>query len=57
MSYDSENEANEYRIAVRCGSKLIQYKNKCYYDYHFIVQNSDGRWSENMEVEYDEAFS
>ena len=41
-------KSNEYRIALRCGKK--PYANDIYgrplYDYHFMVQHNDGRWSE-----------
>ena len=49
-------KSNEYRIAVRCGTRKYSYNyaTRTYYysnkfgnyDYHFMVQTSDGRWAE-----------
>ena len=45
-NYNSSIESNEYRIAVRCATKLYPQYGLWYYDYHFMLQHSDGRWSE-----------
>lgn len=43
-SWDSKIKSNEYRIAVRI---TLNNMVKCIgqYDYHFMVQHNDGRWS------------
>lgn len=46
--YDAPIHPNEYRIAVRVG-RLHYYENGKHmllWDYHFMVQTSDGRWAE-----------
>jgi len=37
---------DEYRIALRVGTKPYQYQGKKYYDYHFMVQTKTGAWAE-----------
>jgi hypothetical protein len=44
-SFDSQIKSNEYRVAMRVTSQL---KNGIY-DYHFMVQCSDGSWSEKTD--------
>jgi len=41
-------KSNEYRIALKCGKDPFDYDifNGFLYDYHFMVQHNDGRWSE-----------
>ena len=44
---DGKILSNERRIAVRVGTKPIKDNDgNTFYDYHFMVQNSDGTWSE-----------
>ena len=45
-SIDDEILENEYRIALRIDTSGT-------FDYHFMVQNFDGRWAEKKGIEYD----
>ncbi len=44
---DAEIGADEYRIAVRVGTELVDTlgNGTLVYDYHFMVQHNDGTWS------------
>ncbi len=45
---DSKIESDEYRIALRTGSHIIN--GKLEEDYHFMVQHNDGSWHTNQDL-------
>ena len=48
-SYDSPVSNNEYRVALRTSRITyfsLKYRKDVFWDYHFMVQTSDGGWSE-----------
>ena len=49
---NSSIKDNEYRIALKCGKKPYgcNIYGKPVYDYHFMVQHCDGRWSEKHGI-------
>ena len=54
---NSEIYSNEYRIAVRCGTRKYKfvngkfiYNSKGSYDYHFMYQTSSGAWAEKHGI-------